>query len=170
MKKSVGLCLIYLLISFVLSGLQGSLYFFPIAMPFFWVIILTYYSFKKSLLFSLLANLAHIFVITAFTTMPPAQLLLIVNLISLSFYFLRERFHTNQWHMTAASASATFAIFLANWLLGMTGSGFYYPQFLTWLGASFITLLVAPAFIFILQKIDQRIEFERIDTLANLRV
>lgn len=170
MKKALWSGLAYLGVSFFLSGLQGSLYFFPIPLPAIWFIVLTFYSFRKSLWFSLWLNIPHLLVIASFSVASWAPMILQMNAMTLAFYFIRERFHTQKLHI-ALGASGGFVIFQAlTWLRESLWSAWSWPPLLSWVGTGLCTLLVAPFIIFALDSVTQRIDYERIDTLENLRI
>ena len=170
MKKSILFTLSFMGISFFLTGLQSSLYFSPLALPAFWFIILTFYSFKKSLFFSILMNVPHALVIISFSLLPLPRLLILMNLMSLFFYFTRERFHTSNWHISMASSCGILFFLSMDWLLDSALYEFSYPSLFSWVGMALSTLLFSIPLVFILDKIDQKIEYERIDTLENLRI
>lgn len=170
MKKNLLSLLFFLSVSFLLSGLQGSLYFFPISIPYFWFIIFTYYSFRKNLLFSLVANLFHAFVICCFTSISVSMLLITMNLLTLGFVAIRERFHTSQLHIAIASGLGCFFFLLSKWSIQCLYSSFFYPQLLSWVSVSFVTFLVSPLLIRFLASFDEKIHYERVDTLVNLRI
>ncbi len=170
MKKTLVFASIALGLSFILSGLQSSFYFFPIPLPAFWFIIFAFYSFRKSLSFSLLTNLAHAFVIISFSSVSISRLLIFLNLLSFFFYLIRERFHTNHWHISLACAGGSFVFMFSDWLIDAVQLGFNPPPIISWVSLSISTLVFAPPFVFLLDKIDQKIAYERIDTLQNLRI
>ena len=170
MKKNAFSLFFLMSVSFLLSGIHGNLYFLPLPMPYFWFAIFAYYSFRKSLNYVIVANLMHIFVITSFSAAKPAALLLLLNLFSLAFLFIRERFHTTRGHIAIASGTGTFLFLFINWSIQSFAGHFMYPQFFIWLGISFSTLLFALPLIAFCQKIDDRFYVERIDTLQNLRI
>ena len=169
--KKTALSLIYLLLlSFVLTALQGNLYFLPLSVPYFWFIIYTYYSFKKPLLVSLTANLLHVFILSAFTSLSIGLLLVVLNLITFFFSTVSERFHTQSGHIAFASAAGSFLFLFIVWISQCFFYPFYYPNLLSWIGTSIATLIVAPPIVYILGMIDQKVHYERIDTLQNLRI
>lgn len=170
MKKNLISLFFFLSVSFLLSGLQGSLYFFPIPMPYFWFIIFTYYSFRKNLLFSLIANICHAYVICSFTAIPISTLLLIMNFMTLGIVAVRDRFHTSQLHIAIASGLGCFFFLLSKWCMQGFYNSFFFPQVLSWFFVSLTTLLFAPLLIRFLKTFDERIHYERIDTLVNLRI
>lgn len=170
MKKYFWLSLIFLGFSFFLSGLQGSLYFFPIPLPAFWFIILTYYSFRKKLAFSLLLNIPHALIIAAFATVSVAKFIFLMNIVTIAFYFIRERFHTSQWHITLAAGGGVFLFLVTTWLADLGLHNLSWPPFLPWIGLSLSTLLFSPPLVLFLDRLDQRIEYDRVDMLENLRV
>ncbi len=170
MKKSVWSAITYLSVSFLLSGLQGSLYFFPIPLPAVWFIVLTFYSFRKSLLFCLWINIPHLFVVAAFSTVAWAPMLIQMNLMTLAFYIIRERFHTKPIHIALGAAGGFFIFQSMHWLRELYWGQWDWPPALSWLGSSLATLVVAPLIIMALDMVTQRIEYERIDTLENLRI
>ena len=170
MKKIFLSSFLFLSTSFLLSALQGNLYFLPFSMPLFWTIILAYYSFRKSLKFVLLLNIAHCLVLISFSTIPPSHLIMSMNLFSLAFYFVKERFHTNFWHISLGASMAAVTFKMAQWL----GSGlvhqFIFPNLLEWLRIGIITFAIAPFLVNFFERLDEKIQFERIDTLENLRI
>ncbi|MEM7646622.1 MAG: hypothetical protein AAF203_06925 [Pseudomonadota bacterium] len=170
MKKNFMSLILFLSVSFVCCGLQACLYFLPLPLPFFWFAILSYYSFKKSLLFALLINVIHVLVITTFTTVSGGLLLLIMNVFTLAFYLLRERFHTSHIHISVGSGIGCLLFLFSYWLGEGLLAGFSYPRILHWLLASVVTLIVTPPLVLFLESIDSWIHYERIDTLQNLRV
>lgn len=170
MKKFLLLSVLFLGSSFLLSGLQSSLYFFPLSIPAFWFIIFSYYSFKKSLLFTLAMNIIHALVIASFATPNLGQFLILLNLLSLAFYMLREHFHTNHWHISLASSAGFVFLMLACWFFSLGSTGWVFPNVLSWLGTATTTLIAAPPIIFLLDHFDKQIEYERVDTLENLRI
>lgn len=170
MKKAFLFTISFMGICFFLTGLQSSLYFSPVALPSFWFIILTFYSFKKSLFFSILMNIPLALVIISFSLLPLPRLLILMNLMSLFFYFTRERFHTSNWHVSVASCCGILFFLSLDWLLDSTLYGFSYPNLFSWIGTALSTLLFSMPLVFVLDKIDQRLEYERIDTLENLRI
>ena len=170
MKKPFLFTLIFMGLSFLLSALQSSLYFLPLPRPAFWFIILTAYSFRKSLKFSLLMNIPHTLGLVSFSFLPLGRLLILMNLMSLFFYFTRERFHTNHWHMSLGSGCGILFFLSINWFLDSFFYGLHYPQLFHWMGMALSTALFSMPLMFILEAIDQRLEYERIDTLENLRV
>ncbi len=170
MKKNLWSALAYLSVSFFLSGLQGSLYFFPIPMPAVWFIVLTFYSFRKSLLFSLWLNIFHLMVLASFSTMAWAPMILQMNLITFAFYFIRERFRTETLHIVLGASGGYFAFQSMNWFFGLSWTQLSWPPLLTWTGTSLSTLILAPFIIFALDSVTHKIDYERIDTLENLRI
>lgn len=170
MKKTISYCLTFLGFSFFLSGLQGSLYFSPIPLPSFWFIIFTFYTFRKSLRFSLLMNIPHALVIASFSTLNLGLFLILINFFTISFHFIWERFHTNRWHMSLSAGGGYFLFLLTFWIFETGPFQFHWPPVLQWFGASLSTLIVAPFLISVLDGINKRIEYERIDTLENLRI
>lgn len=170
MKKFVLYAMTFLAPSFVLSALQGSLYFSPVALPVAWIICLTYYSFRKSLMFSLFMNIPMSLVVISFSILPIGRLLILINIISFFFYLTRERFHTSLWHIALASGSGLFFFLTMDWLLDGLWFQFSAPNLLSWFGMSLSTTIFAFPFIYILEKIDKKIEYERVDTLENLRI
>jgi hypothetical protein len=170
MKKPLSLAFLYLFVSFFLCGVQGSLYFLPLAMPFFWMIILTHYSFQRSLLFSILTNIPHALVITSFTSLSLSFLLIMMNLVSLTFFFFKDRFHINLWYKMSGAAAGTFTLLSTTWVVGVFNKGFYYPDIFSWTASSIFTFLFSPLLFLFFQRLEQRIELERVDMLANLRV
>lgn len=170
MKKNALSLFCLISLSFLLSGLQGNLYFLPVAMPYFWFIIFTYYSFKKDLLFSLTANAIHVFVLSSFTSLSLSLLLTLLNLTGLVFFIIKERLHTTNLHITIASGAGCLFFIIANWSIKIFFNPFFTPNWTSWMGTFFTTLIVAPPLIFILDQIDHKIQFERIDTLENLRI
>jgi hypothetical protein len=170
MKKTLWSALAFLGLSFLLSGLQGSLYFSPIPLPASWFVILTYYSFRKSLIFALCLNFAHIFVLASFAQIPWAPMILAMNLLTIAFSLISERFHTQSLHI-ALGASGGFLLFQTiDWFIRMPLWRLEWPPLLTWAGTSLSTLVVAPVLIFTLDAMTRKIEYERIDTLENLRI
>ena len=170
MKKELISSLLFLAPSFLLSALQGNLYFSPISLPMFWCIFLTYYSFKKSLPQSLLLNIAHCFIIASYTTASLSQLILTMNGFSLVCYALRSRFNTGTIHMTLTSGAITLIFFISQWLLQVTSDSLYLPRLLGWIGTALVTTLVAPFFMHLLSAIESKIQAEKVETLQNLRV
>lgn len=170
MKKSLVSLMAFMGLSFVFSGLQATLYFLPVALPYFWVIVLNYYSFHKSPLFILIANIAHVIVLMSFTTTSPALLILIMNGLSLILYIIGQRLNITIQHMAIASAVSCLVLLLSLWWLRGLTHEFYFPPILSWIGITAMTLFFAIPTLTILRMIDHRIHLERIDTLANLRV
>jgi hypothetical protein len=170
MKKLFLQYSLFLGSSFILTGLQGALYFSPLPLPAFWFIIFTYYSFQKSLSFSLCINVAHALVIGSFAYLNFGVLLLVLNGMSLSFYLLKERFHTQIWHISLGTGFGLFLLHSVLWLI-QNGEFFWaWPPLLEWVGTALATFLFSFPIIFLLDKFDRQIEYERIDTLENLRV
>ena len=170
MKKTSVCLLLFITLSFFLCGIQASLYFLPFSLPYFWFVILTYYSFKKSLQFSLVCNLFHIFIISQFSSIGISSLLVNMNLVSLLFLILRDRFHIGLLQMSLSSGVGCLFFLFNSWFLSSMANGFYWPNLWSWVGSSLMTVLVAPAIIPILSFFDQKIHIERIDTLENLRI
>lgn len=170
MKKLFLSSLLFLIPSFMFTALQGNLYFFPISLPMVWCAILSYYSFKKTLLHSLLINIVHTVIIVSFTTITPSQLILTMNLFTLSCYFVRERFHTNNWHISLTSGALSFVFLFSQWALHVLSRNLYMPEFFSWVGTSISTVLFAPVFIYLVQSIDEKIQIEKVETLENLRI
>lgn len=162
--------MLFLFSSFIFSGLQATLYFFPVSMPLFWLIITTYYTFRKSLIYSLILNVAHTLLIISFTTLAPSRLLFSMNILTLVFYIIRERFHTGLIHIALASGVSTFFFLSGQWFLQILQKNLYLPPFGSWLGISLMTLVAAYPLAYFLEKIDGKIQFERVDTLENLRI
>lgn len=170
MKKILLPSLLFILTSFVLSGLQATLYFFPIQVPLFWITVHAFYSFRKSLLFSLTLNIAHTLVIISFSTTPAGQILLTMNFFTIVFYFIRERFHTGLAHIALASAVSSFIFFSANWFLHAIQRNLYFPNLGSWISMALTSLILSYPLAFFLEKMDDKIQFETIDTLENLRI
>ncbi len=170
MKKNILSLTLFLTLSFFLSGLQGSFYFLPLPLPHFWFIILTFYSFQKPLLFILVANLTHALVLSAFSASTLAYPLLVINILSFCFFVFSQRFNTNWSHISIAAGLGCFTFHLTDWFLSGLSYGFATPNFLSWLSTSFVTFLFAPPLVHVLSSIDQRVYYERIDTLENLRI
>ena len=170
MKKELISLFYFLLIGFLLSGLQSSFYFLPIPMPHFWFIILTYCGLKKSLLFNLVANIFQVIVISAFTVTLVSLFLLLLNGISLGLWTFRERFHTNRLQMSLAAGFGSFLFLFLVWTWESLSYGFSFPPILQWTLEAGVTLICAPWLVYILESLDSWVHYERIDTLQNLRV
>ncbi len=170
MKKTLWSAVTFLGLSFILSGLQGSLYFFPIPMPATWFIVLAYYSFRRSLIFSLWLNIGHLFVIASFATVSWAPMLVQMNLMTLAFFIIKERFHTQPMHIALGASGGYFIFQSLHWFREMFWFQWSWPSVFSWFGTSLTTLLLAPLIIFALDTVTRRIEYERIDTLENLRI
>ena len=169
--KKTALCYVYFLaVSFFLSGIQSSLYFLPFSMPYFWFIVLTYYSFNKNLIFCVTLNLLHLFVICQFSSISLFTLLINMNFISLAFILIRDRFHVGLLQISMSAGLGCFIFLLNGWFLNSLSHGFHIPQLLSWFGASIMTALFTPLLIPLLEFIDKKIHTERIDTLENLRI
>ena len=170
MKKYFLSSLLFLVPSFLLSALQGNLYFLPFSLPMFWCIFTAFYSFRKSLMNSLFLNLFHTIIIISFTTVNPSQLILTMNIFTLFCFIIRERFHTNLWYITLASSAMSFLFLFSQWFFTIFSKEFYFPSFLSWVGISLATGLFAPLILMFLDKLDQRIQIEKVETLENLRI
>ncbi|MCB0379477.1 MAG: hypothetical protein KDD33_13370 [Bdellovibrionales bacterium] len=163
--------MIFLFVSLILSGLQASLHFLPFALPAFWFTVMVYYSFEKPLLFSLIANSFHIFVLTEYTSASLAPLLFSMNIVSLVLVFLRGRFHLGMLEKTTATAISFLSFQLSYWILASWFlDQFYYPNLLAWLGMALVTTLAFPLVFVFLKMIDSRLNTQRVDTLEILRV
>ena len=170
MRRTLLSLFLFLGTSFFLSGLQSNFYFLPFPVPHFWFIVLTYYSFKKDLLFSLVANILHSLIICSFSSISISFFLIIINLFSLSFHLIGKRFHTNNQHLVLAAGSGCFLFYFFKWCLLCLRYDFFYPSFLPWIGASLMTLIVALPFLFVFDRIDKKIHSERISLLKHLRI
>ncbi len=170
MKKHLFSLVTFISFCFVLAGLQGNLYFLPVSVPSFWFIIFSFYSFKKPLLFSLVCNLLLALTITSFSAISISLLIGLLNIFTFAFVVIRERFHTSNFHIVVASGSGYLLFLFLKWFIQCFSQGFYYPNIVNWIVSAIFTTLLAPIFIAILSKLDEKIHFERIDTLQNLRV
>jgi nitrogen fixation-related uncharacterized protein len=170
MKKKILLLLSCLGTSFLLSGLQGNFYFLPIPMPYFWFIVLTYYSFQKSIVFSLITNIFHALILSSFTSLSVSLLLVCLNLMTFIFATISERFNTTTLHIAIASGlgSLFFSFFL--WTIQSLHYNFTPPPVGHWLGTSIMTFIFSVPLFFLLKSFDHKIQYERIDTLENLRI
>ena len=97
-------------------------------------------------------------------------LLVILNIITFTFAIIKERFHTSHIHIAIASGAGCLFFMLSTWSVQSFIHNIYSPNLLGWIGTSIMTLIFAPPLIFILNTIDEKIHFERIDTLENLRI
>lgn len=170
MKKSALSMAFFLTLSFLLCGIQASLYFLPFALPYFWFVVLCYYSFNKNLNFSLICNLLHIFVISQFSSVSVSTLLICMNLLTLFFLLIRDRFHIGLVQISLSSGLGCLFFLFYAWLVNCFLHGFYYPNVLSWFGSCLMTLIFSPVIITILSFVDKKIHVERIDTLENLRI
>lgn len=170
MKKQLLSLLFFLTLSFLLCGLQGTLYFLPFPRPYFWFIILTFYSFQKNLLFCLMANILHICVIGSYSAVSLSFLLLIMNFYSLFLILIRERFHTSKRHVIVASGSGCLFFLVAQWFFECFQVQFYSPPIWSWLFTSLMTFAISPLIVLLLDKVNTYIQFETVDTLENLRI
>ncbi len=170
MKKALLSLISFLGISFFLSGLQATLYFLPITLPYFWMVVLSYYSFHKSFLFIMVANFFHVLLLMSFTTASPAILLVTLNGISMILFIIGQRLNITQIHMALGSALSCVVLLFSIWLFTGITALFYFPPILSWLGISLMTFAAALPLLGFLKIIDSRIHLERIDTLANLRI
>ncbi len=170
MKKNILSAFFFLATSFFLSALQGNLYFLPFSMPIFWAIIMAYYSFRKSLEFAMVLNILHCLLLISFTTTSPSQIILTMNLFTLAFYFVKDRFHTNFWHISIAAALSAVSFKVSQWILTSFFHQLIFPNILEWFGTGIITFATALFLVNFLERVDEKIQFERIDTLENLRI
>ena len=156
---------------FLLSGLQAHLQILPLPIPQFWFIILTYYSFKKNLFFSLIANFMHSFIICSFSSIFIGSFLLIINVLTFFFVLIGEKFKIENNHITLASGIGLFFFYLFDWYLQSLGNGFLHPPIFQWITTGLVTLIMAPPIILFFDKINRKIEFnfKRIEVLKNLR-
>lgn len=170
MKKNLLCLTFFLTISFFLSGLQASLYFLPVPLPHFWIIVLTYYSFQKPIVFSLSANLFHILVLASFSSTLFSIPLLVMNVLTLSFHMISQRFNTTWTHLSFAAGFGSLTYHVLDWFLAGMVHAFAYPSLFTWASTSLVTFLFTPVLTPILHSVDKRIHYDRVDTLENLRV
>ncbi len=170
MKKSALTLLTFMGISFFLSGLQATLYFLPLTLPYFWVIVLSYYSFHKNFLFILTANFFHVLILVSFTTTSPALLIVLLNGVSMILYVIGQRLNITQMHMALGSALSSLVLLFLIWLFGSLTHVFEFPPLFSWIGITLMTFVFALPLLSILKAIDGRIHLDRIDTLANLRI
>ena len=170
MKKTILSMALFLTLSFFLCGIQASLYFLPFALPYFWFIILCYYSFNKNLNFSLICNFLHTFVISQFSSVSISTLLICMNILTLLFLLIRDRFHIGLMQISLSSGLGCFFFLFYAWMVNSLLHGFYYPNILSWIGSCLMTLIFSPVIISLLSFVDKRIHTERIDTLENLRI
>ncbi len=169
MKRSLMSLLLFLGTSFILSGLQSHLQFLPLPVPHFWFIIITYYSFKKSLFFSLITNFFHSFIICSFTSIFIGFLLILINILTFLFIIIGEKFPINNKHIVIGSGAGCFLFHLLKWCVQCISYGFFHPQFFQWISTSLVTLIVAPFILFVFDKTDKKIHLERIELLKSLR-
>ncbi len=170
MKRPLMSLVLFLGTSFFLSSLQGHLQLLSLPIPHFWFIIITYYSFRKSLFFSLTANFLHGFIICLFSSIFIGLLLLLINLSTFFFVIIGERFPVNNKHIVIGAGAGCFLFHFFKWFVQCLNYGFSQPQFFQWISTSLATLIVAPFFLYIFDKIDKKIHFERIEVLKSLRV
>ena len=172
MKYSFMNLFLFLGTSFFLSGLQSHLQFLPVPIPHFWFIIVTYYSFKKSLFFSLITNFLHSFIICSFTSLFIGLLLILINLLTFFFTIVGEQFRVNNRHITLAVGIGCFSFHFFKWCVQCFNHGFFfYPQLFQWVSTSLVTLLMAPFILSVFDKIDKKIhsDLEQVELLKNLR-
>ena len=169
MKRSSMSLIMFLGVSFFLSSLQSHLQFLPLPIPHFWFIIITYYSFKKSLFFSLTTNFLHGFIICSFTSVFIGLLLIFINLLTFVFIIIGEQFPINNKHIVMGAGAGCFLFHFFKWCVQCLNHGFFHPQFFQWISTSLATLIVAPFLLAIFDKIDKKIHLERIEILKSLR-
>lgn len=170
MKKNALTLLLFLSLSFLLCGIQSSLYFLPLPVPYFWFIILTYYSFNKNLAFALLCNFLHIFVISQFSSVHLSSLLINMNILTLIFLIFRDRFHIGLLQTSLSAGLGCLTFLIISWTLNSMLYGIYIPNILSWIGISLMTSLFSILIIPIVKTVDKKIHTERVDTLENLRI
>ena len=170
MKHSLMSLTLFLGTSFILSGLQSHLQLLPLPAPHFWFIIITYYSFRKNLFFSLTANIFHGFIICLFSSVFIGSFLILINLTTFFFVIIGERFPVNNRHMMTGAGAGCFLFLFFKWLFQCLNYGFSQPRLFQWISTSLATFIVAPFFFFVFDKIDKKINSERVETLKSLRV
>ena len=170
MKRFLTSFTVLMTTSFFLCGLQSNLYFLPLPLPYFWFVLFTYYNFKKNLMACLTINIGHACLIASFSSLPVSHLLFVLNAMSLVMVSVRDNFQTSRAHMMFASGIGSLCFMLFLWFFNCFQKGYYWPPLMLWGATAFVTFSVSPFLIGFIEKIDQRIYLDRVDTLQNLRV
>lgn len=154
----------------LLCGLQSSFYLLPIPAPALWFVIFCYYSYNKPILTAVILNILLTVILLNFSVGDGGVILGSLNLTTFIFRILKHRFHVGKMQVVISSGVGCFFFFLLLWFANRSLHGIYYPNILSWLSTSFVTLLSAPFVIFPLSKIEKMFLTENMGSLEDLRI
>ena len=170
MKSWLLTMVTFTLLNLLLLGLQANLYFLPFSPPAFWLVVLCYYCYSRSVVEVLQLNFILTLIMNEFSSIPPGPFIVVTNFIILLAAFIQNHFRLTDGQVLLSTAGASLIVNAGLWLLQFDVNGVFIPNIFAWVAASLATLAVSPVIFFPLRKFDQAICRPQSDSMEFLLV